>query len=733
MESKLTKLMLDSRADYELVVQHINLKNYSKEFSIIQGFIKDYYERDSKAERVNVDLLIDLISASVQNEKHVERFKEFVEEALAIDISAANVKEVVLQAKKQEMGNELAIAIVNGKEHDALLKKYNEIMDFTDLDELLDKGVEVYDASSLDDLIEHETDPASKLQVYPLAINERLDGGMQGSDHLTLIARPEMGKCLAVGTLVLMADGSKRKVEDVKEGEYVAGPTGHRLVTGLSRGKSQMYRVTYPWGDSYEVNDQHILSLKRSKVEPTHNYGDILNVNVRDYVEWPNGRKERYKGWKTGLDFEEKDLPMDPYLLGVWLGDGSTGRAAITTVDPTILDAFVRQYGSATAIEKGITYSFGRSGLYANLKSAGVWEDKHIPQLYLTASKDQRKQLLAGLLDSDGYLDPKLSGYQIVTIKDTLKDGYLYLARSLGYHATAKRVFKRATNSAHEGSWYWNVFIGAEAIGDVPCRLERKWVEKKTVTPKRKGLQFGIRVEAIGEGEYAGFSLDGDHLFLLADFTVTHNTGLILTMANGFARQGAVGIVFNNEERVTRLRLRALSCATGMTATEIRANPQAAKDIAEQMGYHNIIFVSMSPGTPRQIEAFVERYKAKWFIVDQLRHLAVKSDTRTNQLEEAANAMRNIAKRYDAIAITVTQAGDSAQGKAVLDMGDVDSSNTGIPGACDVLLGIGGTEQQIAQGIRTLSLSKNKIGGVHDSFPVRFNPRISKFVSSQGY
>ena len=316
MESKLTKLMLDSRADYELVVQHINLKNYSKEFSIIQGFIKDYYDRDSKAERVNTDLLVDLISASVQNEKHVERFKEFVEEALATDISAANVKEVVLQAKKQEMGNELAIAIVNGKEHDALLKKYNEIMDFTDLDELLEKGVEVYDASSLDDLIEHETDPASKLQVYPLALNERLDGGLQGSDHLTLIARPEMGK-----------------------------------------------------------------------------------------------------------------------------------------------------------------------------------------------------------------------------------------------------------------------------------------------------------------------------------------TGLILTMAGGFARQGAVGIVFNNEERVTRLRLRALSSVTGMTATEIRANPQAAKDIAEQMGYHNIIFVSMSPGTPRQIEAFVERYKAKWFIVDQLRHLAVKSDTRTNQLEEAANAMRNIAKR----------------------------------------------------------------------------------------
>ena len=62
-------------------------------------------------------------------------------------------------------------------------------------------------------------------------------------------------------------------------------------------------------------------------------------------------------------------------------------------------------------------------------------------------------------------------------------------------------------------------------------------------------------------------------------------------------------------------------------------------------------------------------------------------------------------------------------------MGDVDSSNTGIPGACDVLLGVGATDQQKAQGSRVLSLSKNKSGGVHDNFPVRFNQWLSKYVS----
>lgn len=731
MELQLVKLMLDKRVDYDLIKQHISVKSYSREFGIVFGYIKDYYERDASASHVDLALLDQQIRTSTQNEKHAERFVEYLNECVELDVSPANIKHVVLQAKQQELGNELAIAIANGKEHDDLLAKYNELRGYTDLDELLERGLEVYDASSLNDLIEHETDPSSKLQVYPLALSERLDGGLQGSDHLTLIARPEMGKCLALGTLVLMADGTTRKVEDVKEGERIAGPNGPRLVTELDRGTAPMYKITYPWGESYTVNEQHILSLKRSKVEGNHKYGDILNVAVKDYVLWPEGRKDRYKGWKSGQEFSEKSLPMDPYLLGLWLGDGSTGKASITTTDREILEAYVSTYGNPTSVEKGITYSFGRSSLFTDLKAAGVILDKYIPLEYLTSSIAQRKELLAGLLDSDGYLDPKLTGYQIVTVSDLLKDGYLYLARSLGYHATANRVFKRATNTDHQGSWYWNVYIGAEAIGEVPCRLPRKYAEKRDVTPKRKGLQFGITVEYVGEGEYAGFSLDGDGLFLLADFTVTHNTGLILTMACGFARQGAVGIIFNNEERITRLRLRALSCATGMTASEIRANPQAAKDIAEQVGYHNIIFVSMSPGSPRQIEALVERYKPKWIIVDQLRHLAVNSDTRTNQLEAAANAIRNIGKKYDTITIDVTQAGDSAQGKAVLDMGDVDSSNTGIPGACDVLLGIGATDQQVAQGIRVLSLSKNKIGGVHDSFPVRFNPQISKYVSAK--
>lgn len=225
-----------------------------------------------------------------------------------------------------------------------------------------------------------------------------------------------------------------------------------------------------------------------------------------------------------------------------------------------------------------------------------------------------------------------------------------------------------------------------------------------------------------------GGVIGSDHIVIFAR-PETGKTGLILTMACGFARQGAVGIVFSNEESIKRLRRRALCCATGMTAKELYANPEAAKDIADQVGFHNIIFIEMSPGDPNQIEALVKRYNAKWFIVDQLRHINVASENRTTQLEMAANAIRHIGKRNNAVAISVTQAGDSATNKTQLDQGDVDSSNTGIPGACDLMIGIGGTDEQMAAGQRWLSLCKNKLGGEHACFPVRFNPYLSKYVS----
>lgn len=220
----------------------------------------------------------------------------------------------------------------------------------------------------------------------------------------------------------------------------------------------------------------------------------------------------------------------------------------------------------------------------------------------------------------------------------------------------------------------------------------------------------------------------GDHIIVYAR-PETGKTAICLSFSGGFCRQGADGIYFGNEDRVQRLLLRQVSNLTGLTTSEIRQDPHGAMARAKEAGIDHVTFVSLSPGTPAIIEEYVERYKPRWIIVDQLRNLYMKADNRVIQLEAAATALRNIGKRHGCVVISVTQAGDSASGKEVLDMGDVDFSNTGIPAQADVMIGVGVSPALEQQNVRMLSLPKNKLGGDHTPVAVKINPYLSRVTS----
>lgn len=233
--------------------------------------------------------------------------------------------------------------------------------------------------------------------------------------------------------------------------------------------------------------------------------------------------------------------------------------------------------------------------------------------------------------------------------------------------------------------------------------------------------------QALGDKLESGVR-PGDHLILFAR-PEAGKTATCLSFSGGFCRQGAPGLYFGNEDRVQRLLLRQVSNLTGWTTTQIRANPHGAMEIAKREGIDNVTFISLSPGSPAIIESYVERYTPRWIIVDQLRNLQVTSEGRVIQLEAAASALRNIGKKHGCVVISVTQAGDSASNKEVLDMGDVDFSNTGIPAQADVMIGIGTTPDLERQNLRMLSLPKNKLGGDHTPITVRINPYISRVSS----
>lgn len=403
MESKILGAAMAARSTYELVAEHLADKDYSKEYQLIKSMVKGYYERDPSATKVDMDIILSLIESTVGNKKHQDRLTAFVKEAVGEASSVTNVEHMIIEGKIAAVGQKIALAMINKTDPTELIEEFTKLKDIKTLAELGDKGTEFLTYEDFLEVMSRRQEGGDLLRLYPLAINEFLNGGVGGGHHIITFARPEMGK-----------------------------------------------------------------------------------------------------------------------------------------------------------------------------------------------------------------------------------------------------------------------------------------------------------------------------------------TAFNTTIACGFANQGAFGIYFINEDRSEDVYIRLVCCLVGQPESVVVSDYEKWQAVAMSRGLANIMLVSLAPGTLGEIEKFVVQYQPRWVIVDQLRNLAMKETNKVLQLEYAATGMRNLAKKYNLIAVSTTQAGDSAEGKRLLTMGDVDFSNTGIPAQADVLIGIGATPEDSAMGMRYASICKNKRGGGHAQVPLRIRTDISRYTDHNG-
>ena len=222
-----------------------------------------------------------------------------------------------------------------------------------------------------------------------------------------------------------------------------------------------------------------------------------------------------------------------------------------------------------------------------------------------------------------------------------------------------------------------------------------------------------------------GGALRGHHIVLFA-VTDLGKTLFSLNMVRGFIENGLRVLYVGNEDPLSDLIERFLVCLTGKDKWTVRKNPEKTENLARKKGWDNLIWAELCPGTLEEIGSLIEKYKPDVLIVDQIRNLDTGDKDFVRTLEKAAKGMRNFAKRHSLLAISITQAADSADGRAVLGRGDIDNSNVGIPGTADLMLGIGATQQQEFEGVRTLSFPKNKISGQKQPLQVFFNHKTMR-------
>lgn len=203
-----------------------------------------------------------------------------------------------------------------------------------------------------------------------------------------------------------------------------------------------------------------------------------------------------------------------------------------------------------------------------------------------------------------------------------------------------------------------------------------------------------------------------------------------INMAAGFLREGHKVLYIGNEDPIKAMIMRFTSNLSGMTTDQVISNPEKANKIAYDNGFENLIFIGRGDTNIRLVEQKVDQHAPKIIIVDQMRNLNTGGKfSKVEALEHIAMNLRRIYKDANAIGVSITQAGDSARGKKVLDMGDVDFSNTGIPATADLMIGIGADDVLESMGQRILTFCKNKISGDHSSVAVKVLPNLNKVVN----
>lgn len=334
---------------------------------------------------------------------------------------------------------------------------------------------------------------------------------------------------------IIMADLSIKKICDVKIGEYVMGDDGTpRKVLDTYHGYSEMYRVHQTSAEDYYVNDAHILSIRKGRgIYSEGRYpdrGDKIDINIQEFLKQSKNFRERWYGYKTNsIPYKEQPVEIDPYMLGVWLGDGTAKYPQITTPDKEIKDylqGYVDRNGMVLSLngKRGKTEKLRlkKKGCHDNpfmekLRFYNLVGNKHIPQEYIANSERVRLELLAGLLDTDGNMSR--NGYEITQKKEDLAKSIKYIADTLGFKTSLTN--RHATCNGKDCGLYYRVHINGD-VWRIPCKVERK----KVYPHKRSDwLVSKLTIESVGDGEWYGIHLDGNQRYLHADGTVSHNSG----------------------------------------------------------------------------------------------------------------------------------------------------------------------------------------------------------------
>jgi len=342
---------------------------------------------------------------------------------------------------------------------------------------------------------------------------------------------PRHGKRLAHDTPILTPEGW-RTHGDLAVGDDVFAPDGS--VTKVSEvfadGACDLL-ITFDDGERFVTHGEHQWSVLRrgGKAE------EVIDTNamIESGLQARDGEKWRYRfsvRYTEPLQGVERSLPFDPYVLGYWLGNGTTGIAKVTA-GPDDAPHVINQLSARGAMLGPRFVHSATRCVTQTIRNAPAWTDKRIPVEYLTASLAQRRALMAGLVDSDGHVERETGRVRYVTTLPDLARDVEVLVSSLGYRPSA------TTQAPHTGFAQGRDVIGRLDVhtvqwtphdGEPPGTLERKRFAKVGVRRRRSIISIERTTPVPGKCIQVEHP---DHLYLVGERLVPTHNSLTLMLA----------------------------------------------------------------------------------------------------------------------------------------------------------------------------------------------------------
>ena len=377
------------------------------------------------------------------------------------------------------------------------------------------------------------------------------------------------GKLNPIDTKVLTPKGWVQ-IGDLKEGDYVNTPFGKpsRVLNIFEHKNKDIYRVTTSDGRSAECGLEHLWAIRTQKqlekFRTDKDKGSHLTVcDTSTLIERLENGKKSYIPIPDAQEFEEKDLPIHPYVLGVLVGDGClTDKTwifdtvfCVSNTEQDIINkvAFLSETTKVYVQQNCNTKKFytpNAKKYKEYCKSVGLNTysyNRFIPKEYLSASINQRRQLLEGLFDTDGSV-AKNGSYSYSTTSPRLCDDVVYLCRSLGYIAT---VSCDDRNEKYTGNKCFEIRIQTDEKIFSSQKHTDRWNEvysKPKCYVRKRSHVYIVSIEKTRVSDARCIFLDDPlHLYIIDDFITTHNSfGAVLSVAEPSEDSNFRGLFLRN-------------------------------------------------------------------------------------------------------------------------------------------------------------------------------------------